>query len=141
MTRQTASPAGPQLNDDEYYVGVLKVAKVEPSKIKGWDPQLMVEWELSQGATLRDYIAIRLGIGKDGKPSKLRQLLNVLAEKPKDAELWFDDESLEWGYDMAAGAAAFAVLHEGLAVQFRGAMRPPDGKGVRRYKIDGYRAA
>ena len=142
MTRTTAAPPGPQLNDDEFYLGALKPGfKIEKSKVEGWDPQLMVEWELKQGATIRDYISLRLGTATNGKPAKLRQLLNALAEKPKDAELWFDSDTLEWGYDMAPEAPAWGVLTEGLAVQFRGALRPAGKDGIRRYRIDGYRSA
>lgn len=142
MTRVT--PASPvidyHLNDDEFYTGVLASAKFEKSKKPEYPDQIVVEWELRGGVKLRDYIGISLGLQAATKqPSKLRQLLNALGEQPKDGEVWFDPESLEWGHDMEPGSPAYGKLAAGMAVQFKGEKRKGND-GQERYKVTGYRS-
>ncbi len=136
MTRQT-SEQGPELVDDEPYIGVLLSAKVVPSKQEGWAPQIEVDFELRQGGKQRDWVPTYLNTKAKG-PSTLRQLLNAIAQRPKDDELWFDPETLEWGYDLEDDSSApFLALHKavGMAVQFRGEKPAKD----KRYRITSYR--
>jgi hypothetical protein len=128
------------LDDDQTYQGVLISAKVAPSKVEGWKPQLEVEWELRQGAKLRDWIGLGLTL-PNSQPTKLRLLLNALGEKPKDEELWFDPDTLEWGYDLDGddSTPAYAALRPGLVVMFKGENRA-NPKGGSYYRITGYRS-
>jgi hypothetical protein len=128
------------LEDDSVYQGVLLTAKKAPSNKEGYPDQVVIEWELRQGAILKDYIGLSLGLTAAKQPSKLRQLLNALAEKPKDAEVWFDVDTLEWGYDMNGedSTPAYARLTPGMAVMFKGENRKTD-KGTF-YKVTGYKA-
>lgn len=140
MARITQS-AGPDLNDDELYTGVLVSAKFAKSTKDGYADQVEVQWELRQGGMLKDWPSVSLGTTTNGTPSRLRQLLNALVEKPKDEELWFDPDTLEWGYDLDGEdtTPAYAVLKPGLVVSFKGENRK-NAKGELRYKITGYRA-
>ena len=139
-TRPSTATSG-DWEDDELYRGVLVSAKIEKSKNPQYpDDQLKVEWEGRQGAKVTDYLGIKLGIGANG-PSKLRQLLNGIAEKDKLDEVWFDADTLEWGYDLDGddSTPAFAQLRPGLVVQFRGENKPSSkGEGTY-YKITGYK--
>lgn len=138
MARTTAASDGNPngLEEDVPYSGVLLSAKVAKSKKEGYPDQIEVDWELKQGAKQRDWLGISLGISKaTGLPSKLRQALNAMAEHAKDADLWFDPETLEWGYDMEKNdSPAYAKLAPGMAVAFKGLI--VDG----RYKITRYSA-
>jgi hypothetical protein len=142
MTRTTAAAdAGFQGEDDELYYGVLVYAKFVKSKIDGYADQIEVEWELRQGAKVRDWPSVAVGQRSDGTIAKLRQMLNALAEKAKDAELWFDADTLEWGYDLDGDdtTPAYAKLTPGMVVSFKGEMRK-DKQGVMRYRVTGYKA-
>ncbi len=140
MSRITpASDGNPNnLEEDVAYQGVLVSAKVAKSKNPQYpDDQIEVDWELRQGVKQRDWLPIKVGIQAATKqPSKLRQLLNACAEKPKDAELWFDADTLEWGYDLegADDTPAYAKLTAGMLVNFKGELRDS------RYKITRYSA-
>ncbi len=143
MTRQTAPSGGYDGEDDELYTGVLVSAKIEKSKNPAYpDDQLHVVWEAKQGAKVSDYLSLKLGNNAStGAPSKLRQMLNALGEREKGEELWFDSDTLEWGYDLDGDdtTPAYAVLTPGMTAQFKGENRP--GKdGGNFYKITGYRA-
>ena len=133
------------LEDDHPYRGILH----KPAE--GWlqlgDPKygdakrLVVEWEISNGKTVRDWMSQSVGMTAANKPSKLRQLLNALAENPTDAELWWDPDSLEWGYDLERDdSPAYAQLAEGMAVVFKGENRK-NQKGQPTYRITGYKSA
>lgn len=141
MTR-LGPPAGGSLGleDDSTYQGVLVTAKKAKSNKEGYPDQVVIEWELRQGAILKDYIGLSLGLGPTKQPSKLRQLLNALAEKPKDEEVWFDVDTLEWGYDMNGedSTPAYAVLRPGMLVMFKGENRKTATGTF--YKITGYKA-
>lgn len=128
------------LEDDEPYVGLLVSAEFKKSNKADYPDQVLVKWELRQGGILWDYIGISLGLQAATKqPSKLRQLLNALAERPKDAEVWFDGGTLEWGYDLGSAVSpAYAVLTPGMAVTFKGEKRK-SGDGTMRYKVTGYK--
>ena len=142
MTRVKPSDNPPiDLEDDEWYRAVLVSAKRAPSKKEGYKDQIEVEWEGRQGLKLRDWIAIAVGQTKDGTPSRLRQLLNALAEKPRAEELWFDPDSLEWGYDLEGDDSTRpeAKITEGMVVLFTGSTREINGKD--RYRISGYKSA
>jgi hypothetical protein len=140
MARQTASSDGNpnKLEEDVIYVGVLvTAAKVKSKSAQYPEDQIQIDWEMRQGAKQRDWLSLKLGMNKStGQPSKLRQLLNALAEKPKDAELWFDADTLEWGYDLEGDdeTPAYAVLTPGMVVSFKGELR--EGK----YKVTRYAA-
>ena len=141
MTRQTSS-GEPDLGleDEEPYIGVILSAKVvPPTKLHpDWSPSVEVDFELRQGGKLRDWVPTYLNV-KGGGPSKLRQLCNAIAGEPKDAEMWFDPDTLEWGYDLdSETSAAYLTLIKavGLPVQFRGET-PKD----KRYRITSYRKA
>ncbi len=140
-TKAGAAPVDLELEDDEIYRGVLVYAKRVKSKKEGWSDQIEVEWELRQGAKLRDWMAIYVGLRKDGSVAKLQQMLNALGEKGKGEELWFDADTLEWGYDLDGddSTPAFAKLAPGLVVSFVGENRPDKNK-VMRYRITAYRA-
>ena len=140
MARLTASADGNPngLEEDAVYRGVLVTAKKVKSKNPQYpEDQIEVDWELNQGVTQRDWLAIRLGVSQSTKlPSKLRQMLNACAERPKDVELWFDPDTLEWGYDVDADdSGPYANLTPGMVVNFKGELR--DDK----YKITRYVAA
>jgi hypothetical protein len=141
MTRTTsASDGNPNhLEEDVLYPGVLVSAKRVKSKNPAYpNDQIEVDWEMRQGAKQRDWLGISVRIVKaTGQPTKLRQLLNALAEKSKEDELWFDADTLEWGYDMDGDdtTPAYAVLTPGMTLTFKGDI--VDG----RYKITGYKAA
>ncbi len=147
MTRTTTTKAPPppdDVEDDEYYRGVLISAKkVKSTNPQYPDDQIEVVWEGRQGWKPKDWIAIRLGVNAStGSPSRLRQLLNAAAEKPKDTELWFDAETLEWGYDLDGddSTPAFAKLEPGkIVIMFKGDVR--DGKAGKIYKFTGYKQA
>jgi hypothetical protein len=129
------------LEDDQLYQGVLLTAKFSKSNKPEYPDQVLIEWELRQGVKLRDYIGLSLGLqAATKKPSKLRQLLNALAEKPADDELWFDADTMEWGYDLDGddSTPAYAALTPGMVVQFKGENRKTD-KGTF-YKVTGYKA-
>lgn len=128
------------LEDDQQYVGVLVSAKVVKSKIEGWQPQLEVDWELRQGAKLRDWLGLGLTL-PNKQPTKMRELLNAIAEKPKGEDLWWDADTLEWGYDVDGvdTTPAYAKLTPGMTVSFVGENRK-DKAGVKRYKVTGYRS-
>jgi hypothetical protein len=140
MTRITPATDGNPNNmeEDSLYQGVLSSAKKVKSKNAQYpEDQIEVDWELRQGVKQRDWLSLRLGIQAATKqPSKLRQLLNALAEKPKDAELWFDADTLEWGYDLDGDdeTPAYAKLTAGMLVNFKGELRD------NRYKITRYAA-
>ena len=139
---RTTSVAPAKLNDDEPYIGVLVSAKVVPSKTEGWADQLEVDFELRQGGAQRDWLPLNLTT-KAGTPSKLRQLLNAIAEQPKDTACWWDPDTLEWGYDVdTADSAAYAQVNKcvGMMVQFRGENRK-NKVGVMRYNIAAYKMA
>ena len=141
MTRQTASESKPlPFEDDEYYKATLKAFKIEASKNPKYpDDQLKVE--LMHGEhSFGDYLGLKLGMRSDGSIAKLRQLLNALAERPKDEELWFDPDTLEWGYDLADDSTpAHAKLTVGMAVMFKGERRQSNGKSF--YRVTGYKSA
>lgn len=134
------------LEDDEFYPAVL----MKPEK--GWiqtsnhptygkEPQVVVRWKVKDG-TLTDYLSIRLGQKHDGTIAKLRQLVNALSERPKEAEVWFDPELAEWGYDMGEGTPPFASLELmiGHSVLLRGENRK-NGGGNSVFKIAAYKSA
>jgi hypothetical protein len=135
---------GFQGEDDEWYTAVLLSAKKAKSKIEGYSEQIEVDWETKQGGKMRDWLAIFVGVKKNGQVAILRQLLNALAEKGKDEELWFDADTLEWGYDLDGDdtTPAFAVLTPGMALQFKGenVLKPTAADPKRHvYKITGYK--
>jgi len=134
MTRTTSQFA--ELKEDEPYLAVLASAKVVPSKKEGWADQVELDWELRQGGKLRDWVGYSL-TAKDKKPTKMRQLLNAIAEKPKGTDCWFDSETLEWGYDLEDGSPAYAALNAcvGMVVEFRGEIVND------RYRVTSYRTA
>lgn len=134
MTRQTSIFS--DLKEDEPYLAVLVAAKVVPSKKEGWAPQIEIDWELRQGGKLRDWVGFGL-TSKDKKPTKMRMLLNALAEKPKATDCWFDPDTLEWGYDMEEDSRPEASLIKcvGLVVEFRGEIVNE------RYRVTSYRTA
>jgi hypothetical protein len=128
------------LEDDQLYRAVLVRFSIAKSKNPAYpDDRLEVELEGKQGLKMRDWIGLKLGERSDGSVSKLRQLLNALAEKPKDAEVWFDPSSFEWGYDMREGSAAYATLTPGMVLNFKGENQKKGDKTY--YRITGYRAA
>src|SRR6266702_2892040 len=118
MTRQKAAERiDLGLEDDQPYRGSLRKPK------EGWfqkgDPKygdkerLVVDWDIGRkdGIRVRDWMSQAIGQTAAGKPSKMRQLLNALAEKPAETELWWDAETREWGYDLDNdNSAAYAVL-------------------------------
>ena len=134
MTRQTSQFS--DLKEDEPYFAIIQIAKVVPSKKEGWAPQVEVDLELRQGGKLRYWIGFGL-TSKDKKPTKMRQLLNAIAEKPKATDCWFDPDTLEWGYDLEEGSAPYANLIKcvGLVVEFRGEIVNE------RYRVTSYRTA
>lgn len=147
MTRtKPSNGSGPDLEDDELYRGVLVRAKKIRSKIEGYADQIEVEWELKQGAKLRDWPSVAVGMQRDGTIAKLRQMLNALGERDKGEELWFDADTLEWGYDLDGDdtTPAYAKLTPGMVVMFRGenVLKPTADNPKRSvYKITSYRSA
>ncbi len=138
MTRLTPS-VGFDGEDDELYTGVLVSAELVTSKLHpDWLQQLQVEWEARQGATLRDWLPQKPS--SNGNGLRLVNMLNALGEKEKDTELWFDPDTLEWGYDLDGddSTPAYAVLTPGMALQFKG--ESVKKNGASRYRITGYRA-
>jgi hypothetical protein len=144
MTRLTPTSGGYDGEDDELYTGVLVSAKIEKSKNAQYpDDQLHVVWEARAGAKADDYLSLKLGNNAStGAPSKLRQMLNALAEHDKADELWFDPDTLEWGYDLDGEdeTPAYAKLTPGMTAQFKGENRPSKNGSGTFYKITGYRA-
>ena len=146
MARTTASVTL-DLEEDKPYKGTLRKAADGPwiqttkdGQYAG-QQQLVVDWELNLDAgRVRDWVGIKLGDNvSTGKPSKLRQMLNALAEKPADTEVWFDADTLEWGYDVDdPKSAPYAKLTEGMEVMFKGEYRK-NKAGRRRYAITGYK--
>jgi hypothetical protein len=136
------------LDDDEPYRGILRKPKdgwfsegdLQYSKTGVPERRLTVDWEIENGETIRDWIGLRLGINnKNGQVSKLRMLLNALSEKPRDTWLWFDPETLEWGYDEAQKVADNKLI-EGMEVVFRGVKgKKQDGK-TDKYTVQKYQA-
>lgn len=115
------------LEDDEPIHGILKKPKdgwfTQGSAEYGGEDRLTIDWELEDGETIRDWVSLRLGKStKTGQVSKLRMLLNALGEKPRDSWVWFNNETLEWGYDEQdiAMKNPYAKVTEGLEVIFRG---------------------
>lgn len=143
MARITPT-VGVDLEDDKLYVGTLhSKPKIEKSTNPQYpDDRLVVDWALNMdGGTVRDWLSLKLGVNAtNGQPSKLRSMLNAIAEKPKDAELWFDPETLEWGYDLDGDdtTPAYAKLTPGLQVTFKGENRKKSNGGSR-YAITGYK--
>lgn len=147
MTRQKGGgvPVDLGLEDDVNYRGSLRKPK------EGWlqkgDPKygdalrLVVDLDIGRkdGRTVRDWMSQSVQAQPNGKPAKMRQLLNGLAERPAETELWWDAETLEWGYDMKPNSPAYAHLAEGMTVLFKGENRP-NGKGQSSYRITGYKA-
>lgn len=129
------------LKDDEVYQGLLDSVEFKPTKKEGYPDQLLVKWELRQGIVLWDYVGISVGQRRDGTVSKLRQMLNALGEKPKQTELWFDPEKMEWGYDLDGddSTPAYARLTRGMLVMFKGENRKGND-GQMRYRVTGYKA-
>src|SRR5258707_13663330 len=118
MTRQTASTNGFSGKDDFPYQATL----VKPEN--GWlqesdgqygkRMQLVVDFEVD-GETVRDWFGLTLKPTPGGEESKLRRLLNALAEKTDDEEPWWETSSLEWGYDHSSGnTPAYAHIEAGL---------------------------
>ncbi len=151
MTRtKPTSSAGFEGEDDEFYTGVLVSAKRIKSKIAGYDDQIEVTWETKQGGSVRDWLAIFVGTKKNGTVALLAQLLNALAGKGKEEELWFDGDTLEWGYDLDGDDTSppFAALTAeggmiGKPVQFKGenVLKPTATDPKRHvYKITSYKA-
>lgn len=143
MTRQkpsNGSGSNGEWVDDELYRVVLAGVKSVTGK---WGPQLELEWEGKQGAKVRSWVGKKVNPRSDGSPSTLVQLLNAIAERDKADELWFDPDTLEWGYDLDGddSTPAFAKLREGLVVQIRGE-NVPSSKDLERtfYKITGYKS-
>jgi hypothetical protein len=141
MTRTTSQGGGFKGEDDKLYAASIKSAVIVKSDNPKYpDDQLKLTLLNGGSDEVVDYLSIKLGIRADGSVSKLRQLLNALAEKERDAEVWFDKDTLEWGYDMREGTAAYGALTlPGLAVSFKGENRK-NAKGSY-YKITGYRSA
>jgi hypothetical protein len=135
VTRQTSIFS--DLKDEEPYLGVLAGVKNVKSKKEGWSDQLEIDFELRQGGKLRDWMGYGLTT-KDKKPSRLRQLLNAIAEKPKATDCWFDADTLEWGYDLLNDKdPAYSRLSAcvGMVVEFRGEIVND------RYRVVSYRTA
>jgi hypothetical protein len=110
--RYTASaPTASKLEDP---VDVNRVRNHRPyaARLKAWEPtvgsyngnperRIIVDWELiDAGGSVRDWLGCRLGQQHTGQVSKLRRMLNALADEPESTAIdWFDDESGEWAYE------------------------------------------
>jgi hypothetical protein len=149
MTRTVAS-SNVDLEDDKPYRAILHKPTGE-GITRGWysvstNPQypgerLVIDWELHdvRDVRIRDWISIKLGANPStGKPAKLAQLLNALAERPADTALWFDPETHEWGYEMDPGTPAYARLASGFEVMLKGEMRKLP-KGGSAFRVTGYK--
>lgn len=147
MTRTTAGERiDLGLEDDRPYRASLRKPKegwLQESNGKyGKRMQLVVEWDLGRGdgIPLRDWIGLTLNPTAAGIRSKLHRLLNALAEKPADTEVWWDPDTLEWGYDLADGTPAYAKLTEGMTIILKGENGKND-KGQALFRVTGYRPA
>lgn len=115
----------------------------------GDEKRLVLDWELVDlGGSVRDYLNLKLGRQQSGQVSKLRQLLNALAERSETAEIaWFNDDEgdeagenpLCWGYE--GSGVPERRLHAGIEVSVRGKLvERSDGQG-RRYQVEVYESA
>lgn len=133
-----------QLKDyDPYRVQIAKVDTERGSAEYGSELRLVLDLAFTDDPTftIRDWISMRLGRQQNGQVSKLRMLLNAIAQQPEATEIaWFDDESLEWSYD---GDSAFAKVEEGFEVIVRGKVteKQTDQGPKRRYAINAYQPA
>lgn len=109
-----------------------------PSKFENGGLQLVADWELvevisgfdNKPGRFRDYYGLKLGQMKDGKVSGLRSMLNAIAGAADQTEVsFFDDETMEWGYEGQEGPA-WGQLQAGWEVAVRGKITPRnDGQG------------
>src|SRR5262245_15291041 len=114
-----------QLRDYDPYVFRLKAIDWQQSDPKfskngETEMRMIVDWEMVEDPDLsiRDWLSLRLGRQQNGQVSKLRMLLNAVAQQPESSDIaWFDDESLEWSYD---GDHVACKLDQGLEVIIRG---------------------
>jgi hypothetical protein len=125
------------LEEDQPYKVTLKAIDIYNGEYKG-KPQskLQLDWEFDDSSSIRDWLYLKLGTSK-GVPSKLRQLLNALQDRPAlDEVSFFDDETYEWGYQGGSGPADNR-LTAGMQVVIRGAeVQRQDGS--RRWTIQKY---
>ncbi len=147
MARITAADVS-QLEDDEPYVMEITGMSFEESDHPQFGHQKRLRVTLAfvdesgqanREDTILDWLGLKLGQQQSGEIAKLRQLLNALAEEPKETTIaWFDDETLEWSYD---GNEAAMQLAEGRRVVVRGELVTKvglDGTPVRRYRVKKY---
>jgi hypothetical protein len=123
---------------EPYKVKLKKIDWTTGAAQYGSGRRLTVDWEFdgTDGDNVRDWIDLRLGQMQNGKPAKLRMLLNALAEKDAGEPIkWFDDETYEWSYD---GNAPWAKLVTGVEVIIRGHFVIREDKQGKRYAIDTY---
>ena len=132
-----------QLEDQEpYKVRIKEVRDIEEREYEGkTHRRIPIVWELADDpdVTLLDWFGLTLNNQGNGQISKLRQLLNAIAQRPKDTPIqWFDDDDNSWSYD---GVNPDCALTIGLEVILRGESRDrKDGQG-RRFAITSYQAA
>ena len=131
------------LEDQEpYKVRLKEVVGIVESVYQGKKSRrLEVTWEMADDSdvTLKDWLGVTLNPMADGRVSKLRQLLNAIAQRPKDTQVsWFDDEDYSWSYD---GDTPDCTLTVGLEAVMRGESRErSDGQG-KRFSITSYQSA
>lgn len=94
----------------------------------GSQQRLVCDWELidvpsgpqNQPGQVRDYYGLALGARRDGTVAQLRQMLNAIADTDEQAEVsFFDDETMEWGYEGEDGPA-WGQLQKGWEVTVMG---------------------
>ena len=127
-----------KLEDYTPYQALLTAAQIVDGSEAYPVKRLEVTWQLANGDpddTIKDWCSLKLGQVPGGDVAKLRQLLNAIAGKPETTKVaWFDDATLEWGYD--------AKLTVGLPVTFRGKNKPKQSDPTQlRYRIEAYQPA
>jgi hypothetical protein len=92
----------------------------------GSQPRLVLDWQFPDvdGGQVRDYAGLALGVTRGGEIAQLRRILNAIAGVPAETEVsFFDDESLEWGYEGVDGPA-WGALEPGWEIVMHGEIKP-----------------
>ena len=131
-----------ELEDFEPYEVTLKGYEWgTSSEDYGSKPQLVIDWQVSPDDpddTVRDYVAPSLGTQRDGKPSKLTQLLNAIAGQPASTKvMFFVTETLEFGYSEDTTNVAGKIA-AGAKVILRGSTREKKNKQGTRFAVETY---
>lgn len=145
MTKHyTPTTEVPDFEDFRPYPATLQaIEHIQAREEYGGGPRLQLTWRLQNGTTLLDFVSFKLGFQQGGSPSKMRSLLNAVANRPKHGAVeWIDDDSLEFKFPESESTWMLREGETQVIIRGQNAVSySPTGEEIKRFRINLYERA